>query len=220
MYDDTSRDLVRLAGIGDARTIVDLACGTGATTRAILAAARPDASIVGIDGAKAMLDVAKKTVRDERVRYVLADAKDLAAHVDSAGAIVCNSAIWQLDLRAVFAAAAEVLAPGGRFAFNIGRQFIMLPFTDDELSRSRPSLSEYVQAIATLDHDYVAPLRRRHGRLLSPDIVEEMLTNAGLLVETFEVIGYEETVERQYAWLRIPIFADNVLYGMPYEQQV
>ena len=121
---------------------------------------------------------------------------------------------------AVFTAVASVLAPGGRFAFNIGRQFIMLPFTEEETSRSKPSLSMYAEAIAILDHDYVAPLGRRRGRLLSRDIVEEMLTASGLRLEAFDVLGYESTADHDAAWLRIPIFADNILYGMPYEQQV
>lgn len=218
MYDTTSRDLVGLAGTANAATIVDLACGTGVTTRAILDLARPDASVVAIDGSKAMLDVARERVLDDRVRFVLDDAAALADHAADIDAIICNSAIWQLDMAAVFAAAACALRPGGRFVFNIGRQFIMLPFTEEETS-SKPSLFEYAQAFAILDYDYVQPLGAKRRRLLSQDIVDEMLTAAGLRLETFEILIHSATPEQDAAWLKIPIFADNILYGLPYDRQ-
>jgi ubiquinone/menaquinone biosynthesis C-methylase UbiE len=219
MYDETSRDLVDLAGVADAATIVDLACGTGATTRAVLEAAPPHANVVAIDGSQAMLDVAARSITDDRVTFVHADATGLTDLASGIDAIVCNSAIWQTDMRAVFAAAAQVLRPGGRFAFNISRQFMIMPFTEDETSQTKPSIWDYAQAIAVLDHDYVQPMRGGRGRPLSREIVEELLTDAGLQLATFEIRSYEATVEQDAAWLKVPVFADNIIYGMPYEQQ-
>jgi ubiquinone/menaquinone biosynthesis C-methylase UbiE len=220
MYDETSRDLVRLADVADAARVVDLCCGTGATTRVVLEHVGAGAEIVAIDGSSAMLEVARRTIDDGRVRFVLADAAALGDHASDVDVIVCNSAIWQTDMAAVFEAAAHALRPGGRIAFNIGRQFIMLPFTPEELSRDKPSLFQYIQAIATLDHDFVAPLGRGRGRPLSEDTVKTALTHAGLTPTVFEIVGYATAVERDRAWMRIPIFANNLLDGMPYEQQV
>lgn len=42
MYRDTSRDLVRLAGVHGGQVVVDLACGTGVTAEELLAALGPD----------------------------------------------------------------------------------------------------------------------------------------------------------------------------------
>jgi ubiquinone/menaquinone biosynthesis C-methylase UbiE len=220
MYGETSRDLVRLADVASATTIVDLACGTGATTRAVLAVAPPAATVVAIDSSPAMLSTAQENIRDERVSFVLADAATIGEHLDTADAIVCNSAIWQFEMTEVFAATARVLQPGGRFAFNIGRQFIMLPFTSEDASRTKPGLGMYAEAIAVLEYDYAAPLGRRRGRPLSRDIVESMLADAGLELAAFEVLTYAMTAEAARAWFEIPIFADNVLYGMPYERQL
>jgi ubiquinone/menaquinone biosynthesis C-methylase UbiE len=220
MYDDTSRDLVELADVAQAATIVDLACGTGATTRRVLASAQTDASIVALDGSRSMLDVAARDITDDRVTFVHADAAALGEHASDVDAIVCNSAIWQTDMAAVFKAAARVLRPGGRFAFNIGRQFMILPFTEEELSKSKPSLWDYALAIAVLDHDFVQPPRGGRGRLLSREAVEGALTEAGLSLDVFEIRAYEATVQQDAAWLRVPVFADNILYGMPHEQQV
>ncbi len=218
MYADTSSDLVELAEVTNAATIVDLACGTGTTTSAALAVARTDIELVALDGSQAMLDLAKRAITDERIRWVCADAADLASHAHDVDAIVCNSAIWQTNMDGVFAAAAEVLRPGGRFAFNIGRQFMIL-FTEDELSPQRPSLAQYVQAVATLDHDYAGAMGRG-GRPLSEETVRAMLSDAGLEVERYEIRSYESTPAQHRAWLEIPIFANNLLAGMPYEQQL
>jgi ubiquinone/menaquinone biosynthesis C-methylase UbiE len=220
MYDETSRDLVRLADVAGAERVVDLCCGTGATTRVLLERLGKGAEVVAIDGSSAMLDVAKRMTDDTRVRWVRADASALGDHAEDVDVIVCNSAIWQTDMTTVFAAAAAVLRPGGRLAFNIGRQFIVLPFTPEEMGRTKPSLFMYMQAIATLDYDYVPPLGPRRGRLFSPEVVKGMVEAAGLRPTVFEVIGYGTSPSRDRAWISIPIFANTVLDGMPYARQL
>jgi ubiquinone/menaquinone biosynthesis C-methylase UbiE len=52
---------------------LDLACGTGALTSAILAHCNP-AEVVGLDSSAAYLDSAKESCRDPRVRFVAGDA--------------------------------------------------------------------------------------------------------------------------------------------------
>lgn len=220
MYSETSRDVVRLADVGNARRVLDLCCGTGETTRALIDAVGDDAEVIALDGSPAMLDVARRTIDDRRVRWVLADAAELGSHADGVDAIVCNSAIWQTDMPAVFAAAAAALVPGGRFAFNIGRQFMIMPFTPDELEPRGPSLFDYIQAFAVVDHDFVQQTGRRRGRLLSQEVVTALVEQAGLRLASYEVASYETPIERSYAWIRIPVFANNVLSGMPYEQQL
>ena len=219
MYDETSRDLVSFAGVSTASRIVDLACGTGATTRAILSVAQPESEVSALDGSPAMIGVAEQVVTDRRVRWVCADACDLDAHVADVDVIVCNSAIWQFDMPRAFETVTRVLRRGGRFAFSVGRQFILLPLTEEELSPAKPSLWEYMQAVATLDYDYVAPFRGRSA-LLSEEIVRSMITDAGLRLDTFEIRSYDASAEQDRAWFEIPVFADNVLAGMPYEDQL
>ena len=221
LYRDTSHDLVRLARLEDAVLVVDLACGTGVTAEAILATSRPSATVVALDGSAAMLAVARRRVTDPRVRWVCAPAAGLAEHAAEADAIVCNSAFWQVDMDAALAAAARTLRPGGRLAFNIGRQFLMLPLTPEELRPARPTLHHLIEAVAILDHGFV-PSRRAlsRGRPLTPDTVAEMIRRAGLILDRTETLEYENPPEAQLAWVSVPIFADNVLPGMPHDQQL
>jgi SAM-dependent methyltransferase len=75
MYRDTSRDLVALAAPDEADTVLDLCCGTGETSRQMLARLGPDGRVVGVDASAAMLAHAASAVTDPRVRWVRARAE-------------------------------------------------------------------------------------------------------------------------------------------------
>jgi SAM-dependent methyltransferase len=125
MYQDTSRDLVELAGPAPGAAVVDLACGTGVTTREILAVLGQDGRVTGVDRSAAMLAVAGRSVTDPRVSWVRASAEEFDQAVPGpVEAVICNSAIWQTDFASTARAARAVLAPGGVLAFNIGAEFV------------------------------------------------------------------------------------------------
>lgn len=217
MYADTSADLVRLAAIEGDATVVDLACGTGQTTKAVLDVLGSGGTVHAVDGSAAMLAEAKRFIHDQRVRWHHLPAELLAEMVgpEAGGAdvVVCNSAIWQTSMAETFVAIAAVLRPGGRCAFNIGRQFMMMPFTAEEQRPPHPSLHDIANAIAVLDHDHVGGMRRG-GPPLSAERVEGLLREAGLELERTEELRYPDTVARQVGWLSIPIFGRQFLPGL------
>jgi ubiquinone/menaquinone biosynthesis C-methylase UbiE len=220
-YRDTSRDLVAMAHLEDAGRVVDLACGTGVTTEAILDRVGASTAVLALDASEAMLAVARRNVTDARVTWLHAPAVDLAKHADRIDAIVCNSAIWQLDMERAVAAAARVLRPGGRLVFNIGRQFLMLPFTAEELQPPKPTFAHLIQAVAILDYDFVPPHpAMTRGRPHTPDGVTKMLRRCGLDPVEARTFEYDDPPEAQLAWLQVPVFAQNVLPGMPYDAQL
>lgn len=114
-------ELVVLAELEDARRVLDLACGTGATARAALARLSAAAELVGVDGAAAMVGVARSRVDDPRASFRVAAAGDLERAVDGPfDRVLCNAALWQFPHPgAVIAAVAALLAPGGLFVFNL-----------------------------------------------------------------------------------------------------
>jgi trans-aconitate methyltransferase len=61
-YLQTSRDLVARAELTADSTVVDLCCGTGITTEAILAALSPGGMVTGVDGSAAMLATAASSI--------------------------------------------------------------------------------------------------------------------------------------------------------------
>src|SRR5579871_6196046 len=128
-YQETSRDLVSLAlpqapdGAADA-AVLDLCCGTGATTREILAVLGAGGRVIGVDKSAAMLGAAA-SVADPRVTLIQSPAEGVDRLVTGpVDAVICNSAIWQTDLAATASAVRAVLNPGGRFAFNVPVGFL------------------------------------------------------------------------------------------------
>ena len=103
---------------GDARSVLDLGCGTGALT-AMLA---PGRAVTGADPAPAMLDVARKRPGGEQVEWVEGDARKLRLDKTFDLVILTGHAfqvfLTTQDQQAALNTIAAHLAPGGRFIFD------------------------------------------------------------------------------------------------------
>ncbi|MDP6343867.1 MAG: class I SAM-dependent methyltransferase [Alphaproteobacteria bacterium] len=102
----------------DARSVLDLGCGTGRLA-ADLAAER---SVVGVDPASAMLDVARQRPGGDRVTWVEADARTVRLGRQFDLVLLTGHAfqvfITEEDQRSVCATIAEHLTAGGQFIFD------------------------------------------------------------------------------------------------------
>jgi SAM-dependent methyltransferase len=226
-YRETSRDLIALAlpsadaGVADA-TVLDLACGTGATTREILAVLGPDGRVTGVDKSAAMLGVATSSTTDPRVTWIQARAESVDQHVtEPVDALICNSAIWQTDFAATAMAVRAVMKAGGRFAFNVPVDF--LGDGDSHRSRERyPSLLSEMRAIAERDYGW-APDDGAPGRVrqrLTQESICRSLAAAGFDVEQVTEVSHQDSADSQRAWLSIPVFTRDRLGGLPYEDRM
>jgi SAM-dependent methyltransferase len=226
-YQEASRDLIALAlpsgdaGIADA-AVLDLACGTGATTREILAVLGRDGKVTGADQSAAMLGVAGRSVADPRVTWIQARAESVDRHVTGlVDVVICNSAIWQTDVAATALAVRAVLKAGGRFAFNVPASLL----GDRDQQRSRepyPSLLREMQAIAARDYGWVPAGQPpgRAGQRLTQESICRFLTAAGFAVEQVTEVSHLDSASSQRAWLSIPIFTRFGLDGLPYEDRM
>ena len=221
MYDATSRDLALRADLTDARLVVDLCGGVGATARTILDLT-PPARVVSLDNAAAMQRVGCRTLTDPRLSWITAPAEQLADHVPagSADAVVCNSAIWKTYTPTVFTAAAHVLRPGGRFVCNIGGGFAKVRHPDEHTVRTGPSLNTLIRQVAARDHGYTPPPARNTAPKLPLEAVTAQLAAAGLTFVDTEVTAHHSTMAEKKAWLSIPVFARPADGGFNYAQQM
>jgi phospholipid N-methyltransferase len=115
--------LVRLAGVAQARTVVELGPGTGGTTRAFLRAGRDDLRVLAIELSTDFHARLERTLRDPRLVVQWGSAEHigefLAAHgLPAPDAVISGipfstmpAAVGDRIARAV----ADALAPGGRF---------------------------------------------------------------------------------------------------------
>ncbi|MFD1148379.1 class I SAM-dependent methyltransferase [Saccharothrix hoggarensis] len=99
---------------GAGRRLLDLGCGTGASTAAVLAVA-PRAEIVGVDASRGMLDQARRKAWPENVSFVHARVEDLVAEGPFDGIFAAYLIRNLGDPDPVLATVRGLLEPGGRF---------------------------------------------------------------------------------------------------------
>ena len=109
----------RLAELGVAGPSIalDLGCGTGNLTQALLARLGPTGAVIAVDVSPGMLELAKEKCSDPRARFVLGEASALPVADSSADFALCFSA-WPhfREPERVAAELLRALRPGGRLA--------------------------------------------------------------------------------------------------------
>lgn len=103
-------------GVAADEAVLDVGCGTGNLSAALLARLGPHGRVVAFDFAPAMIEVARAKNRDDtRVRWLEADAERLPLAAASFDRIICFSVWPHLDDPAAAASElARVLRGGGR----------------------------------------------------------------------------------------------------------
>lgn len=118
------RQLVRTAGLAQARTVVELGPGTGGTTRALLRALPADARLLAVEQSAVFSRWLRERIADPRLLVPAgADAEHLAellraAHLPAPDAVLSGipfSTLPEAAAQRIARAVAECLAPGGRF---------------------------------------------------------------------------------------------------------
>jgi SAM-dependent methyltransferase len=215
MYRETSRQLVALAEPAADAAVVDLACGTGATSREVLAVLGDQGRVSGVDSSAAMLARAAESTVDSRVRWIRGAAEEVDRLVAGPVSVVlCNSAIWQTVLADVLAAVRRVLGTGGRFLFNVPQ-----PFLADRRPRERHPMERAVELARADGWHLPHPRRPPPGRRSVAEITA-LITRYGYRTGAVELLTHTSTVTEQRAWLAIPIFTEHQLPGIPYAERM
>jgi ubiquinone/menaquinone biosynthesis C-methylase UbiE len=121
-------DLENVWGIDDdycqtlavsASSVLDLGCGTGRLATALASEKR---AVVGVDPAKAMLDIARAKKSGDKVTWIEGDARELRLDREFDLVLLTGHAFQaflnETDQRAVLKTIAKHLAPNGRFIFD------------------------------------------------------------------------------------------------------
>lgn len=208
-YVDSSRDLVRLAAIEPGHTVLDLACGTGATTRALHDLHGGGLTITGVDRSDAQLTHARR--RHPDVRF-LRRSSDQVGDLGPFDRIICNAAFWQLPTAATLAALEQATRPGARLAFNMPAFWLVgerPPASEDE------DLPFHMARIARDHYGYDGGGFTGRGH---PGVgfFRAFAESRWRLIHQ-EDNRYTLAPEEALAWYRVPIFRRNVLFSMDAE---
>lgn len=108
-------------------TVLDVACGQGLATRAIAAAGA--ATVVGVDSAKSMLEIARERTPDAPIDWRVGDAERLqTCPTGSFDGVTCQLGLMDIaDLDRALHAIRRVLKTGGWFVFVIGHPCFLAP---------------------------------------------------------------------------------------------
>src|SRR5262245_2813377 len=104
-------EFVRWLGVPGGRRWLDVGCGTGALTAAVLAGADP-VEVVGVDPSEGFLATARTRTGDPRARFEVGDARAVPLPDRSVDAVVSGLALnFVPDPAAALAEFARVAAP-------------------------------------------------------------------------------------------------------------
>ena len=195
MYQELSQELVQLAQIEPGMRVLDLGCGTGVTTLALLAVLGRSGHIYALDHSAAMLALARVQLASAQVTFLEGDAAavaDLLVTKPLLARIVCNSLFWQFRHKLeVLAALRQVLAPDGLFVFNVPEPY----FIFQDIPRS-PKVSTLFKQLAA----------ERYG-VGSQDIrtVKLFLANCGFETMTMQPFERTRSALESYLFFQLPV---------------
>jgi len=156
---------------------LDLGCGTGALTDAVLALAEPDA-VVGVDPSEGFLAEARRRVNDPRASFRSGDAASVPLAEGAVDTVVSGLALnFVPEPDRALAECVRVTAPGGvvaAYVWDYAEGMTMLRFFWDAATALDPDA-------ARLDEGPRFPLCR-------PDPLRRLWTDAGLADVTVQAI--------------------------------
>lgn len=203
--------LVGFAGIERCRRVLDLGCGTGATTRRALADIDVMGEVVGLDASKEMVEVARASTVDPRARFHVMDAArldpgDARAPFDGA---LSNAAFWQFGRPEVsLRFLGRHLVPGSPFAFNVPASRV------GHTGPTSPLQISLARAVESRTGQPFQPTATRFDL----DAVEQLASEAGLRPEAREVRSWEGPQLELIQLMRIPAMIEPVALGLSPEQ--
>ena len=148
---------------------LDVGCGTGALSAAVLAAADP-AAVVGLDPSAGFLANARARLGDPRARFLAADARHLPLARAAFDAVVSGLVLnFVPDPGAAAAEMARVARPGGRVAAYVW-----------DYAEGMELIRHFWVAAAGLDPAAAALDEGRRFPLCAPEPLAELFAGAGL----------------------------------------
>jgi ubiquinone/menaquinone biosynthesis C-methylase UbiE len=208
LYLDTATALVRAAQIGPGMTIVDLACGSGVVSAAILSL-DCDVRIVATDFSAQMIAEARERLASANVSFHCAPAEQLSqvspARVDR---VLCNAAFWQFDQDRALSEIAKILTPSGKCVISVPEA---LPFaaSADVLYREHKLLWMILEEMSLRGYRLPSIHSSTRQRTADSSTDESRVPTSGLVVERIETVAVTAGADDYLQFLEIPVMVER-----------
>jgi SAM-dependent methyltransferase len=118
LFEYWAEPLCAACGLTPGDAVLDVACGTGATTRVAQGLVAPDGTATGLDSNDGMLQVAER--RNPAIRWVAGRAEELPFDDATFDRVLCQFGLMFFDQKAAaLQQMARVLRPAGRMAVSV-----------------------------------------------------------------------------------------------------
>lgn len=213
-YKKTNEMLIELAEIESSQIVVDLACGTGLTTKEVLENFPDINKIYAVDFSEDMIKVAKEFVQSKRVVFIVANAQDIDKFIsEKVDVVICNSAFWQFQNKnKVLEATSNILKADGRFVFDLGQQFF-------DFGKPEPNQKLIIDTIFSETRKRgFEPVEKLKPKLNKEEI-EELFGSLGFRLDKTETINIgPRTLDDFFNFFKIPAAA-TFLEEVPSKEQ-
>ena len=224
-YRYTAETMVRMAEIEPGMVVVDLACGTGSVTEAILKQPYGKAvKIIAVDSSAQMLACAQRRLNSANVEFHCERAENLAQiGQGTTDRILCNAAFWMFDKAQVLSWIPRILKPPGKCLMGLRRRFELSDIRAAYRKNSvfgmilkEKAIRGYVSTEWYHRSKPVSRADRGAKRTCTLASVEQY----NLKVTRREGIAIDCTPEEHIDFLRIPVMAkgSSLFAGVPDEQ--
>jgi ubiquinone/menaquinone biosynthesis C-methylase UbiE len=203
-YKKTNKFITEIIPIKHGQFVVDLACGTGFTTKYILKKLGTTGKIYALDFSSEMIKQAKKNIDAKNIEFILAPAEKLSFSIhEKVDLILCNSSFWQFtDYDEVLKNAYKILKDGGLFVFNLNQQFY--DFGIKEISHRKIILEAIFLELKNRGYSPENKLIEK----LNQDQIKKMAIKNGLTVVDTKMLEFTgSTLEDNIKFFEIPAVA-------------
>jgi ubiquinone/menaquinone biosynthesis C-methylase UbiE len=200
LFADYGMDLARRVAAGRPGHVLEIAAGTGIVTRLLREALPASVHLVASDLNLPMLEIAREKFADtEQVEFLQADATALPFADGAFDAVVCQFGVMFFpDKPKAYRETFRVLAPGGRYYFNVWDSFEFNSFariTHEAIGRF---FGKNVPAFFTVPFGYHCI-----------DAIKTSLIQVGFADISIQVVKIEKTIED------VPRLAEGLVFGNP-----
>jgi SAM-dependent methyltransferase len=179
-WHEFGRRTVERIALAPGERVLDLCCGTGASTLPAARAVGPTGSVLGVDLTPALVERARALAADAgltHAQFVVGDVDTLTYPSGSFDAVLSVFGIFFVDdMAGLLRRACSWLAPGGRLAVTVWGEVVLAPGEPlfwEAVRREDPSL------------EHISPA----GRVTTPQALRALFADAGIAAP-------EVTVER------------------------